>query len=153
MWGRFKAQALFVLVCFFLSEPHNYVYLTHNSLTFSETAEMQAAGVNSSTHNPNGVRVHASEGTVAWVFNASLRGGMGTQSVSGSGHIQYGGITPGSSEEMRTLALSRTSRTVDKNKIARAKGSSRCRVCPVDSPRRRSEILEKMEDSKGIAEE
>lgn len=39
------------------------------------------------------------------VFNASLRGGMGMRPVSGSGHIQYRGITPGSSEEMRTHSL------------------------------------------------
>lgn len=37
------------------------------------------------------------------VFNASLLGGMGMRLLSGSGHIQYRGITPGSSEEMRTL--------------------------------------------------
>lgn len=40
------------------------------------------------------------------VFNASLLGGMGMRLLSGSGHIQYRGITPGSSEEMRTLSLS-----------------------------------------------
>lgn len=38
------------------------------------------------------------------VFNASLLGGMGMRLLSGSGHIQYRGITPGSSEEMRILS-------------------------------------------------
>lgn len=73
--------------------------------------------MNSSTHNPPPVEMEcvraASVGTVACVFNASLRGGMGMQPVSGSGHIQYAGITPGSSEEMRTLALSLAPRAVD----------------------------------------
>lgn len=39
------------------------------------------------------------------VFNASLLGGMGMQLLSGSGHIQYRGITPGSSEEMKNSRL------------------------------------------------
>lgn len=96
----------------------------------------------------------ASVGTVPCVFNASLRGGMGMQPVSGSGHIQYTGITPGSSEEMRTLALSLASRAVDKKKKKQKwreqKWPSRRSVCPVDSPRR--EISEKMEDWKGLRE-
>lgn len=95
----------------------------------------------------------ASVGTVPCVFNASLRGGMGMQPVSGSGHIQYAGITPGSSEEMRTLALSLPSRAVDKKnnqKWREQKCPSRRSVCPVDSPRR--EISEKMEDWKGLRE-
>lgn len=75
---------------------------------------------------------------------------MGLQPVSGSGHIQYGGITPGSSEEMRTPALSlHVPCRARKQNRGSTKCSSRRRVCPVDSPRR-SEILEKMEDSRGL---
>lgn len=110
------------LFCFF-SSSLNSVYLTNNSLAFSQRLQSSgAAGVNSSTHNPPPPPVEmecvraASVGTLACVFNASLRGGMGMQPVSGSGHIQYAGITPGSSEEMRTSALSLASRAMDKIK-------------------------------------
>lgn len=75
--------------------------------------------------------------TVACVFNASVRGGTGLQPVSGSGHVQYGGITPGSSEEMRTPALSLHVLCRDrKQNRGSKKCSSRHSVCPVDSPRR-----------------
>lgn len=112
--------------------------------------------MNSSTHNPPPVEMEcvraASVGTVACVFNASLRGGMGMQPVSGSGHIQYAGITPGSSEEMRTLALSLASRAVDKKiflKMARAKVP----ISPQCLPRRLSEEGNLGEDGRleGIA--
>lgn len=112
--------------------------------------------MNSSTHNPPPVEMEcvraASVGTVACVFNASLRGGMGMQPVSGSGHIQYAGITPGSSEEMRTLALSLAPRAVDTFfflKMARAKVP----ISPQCLPRRLSEEENLGEDGRleGIA--
>lgn len=74
------------------------------SAHFPVTTEQRAVG---GTHLP----------TIPWwecvracgdggcVFNASLRGSAGMQLLSGSGHVQYRGITPGSSEEMRTLAF------------------------------------------------
>lgn len=165
MWGRFWAGASLqlplllmshrrqIFVFFYVLPNPSTLFTSQTTASHSQTAELRAARVNSSTHNPpggNGVRAHAPVGTMACVFNASLRGGMGMQPVSGSGHIQYGGITPGSSEEMRTPALSlHVPRRDWKQNRAGTKCWFRSGVCPVDSPRR-SEILEKMEDSQGL---
>lgn len=59
---------------------------------------------------PGGYERTGACGDSGGVFNASLLGGMGVQLLSGSGHIQYRGITPGSSREMKnslSLSLSR----------------------------------------------
>lgn len=56
--------------------------------------------------SPGGNECVCACGDSGCVFNASLLGGMGMRLVSGSGHIQYRGITPGSSEEMKTLSPS-----------------------------------------------
>lgn len=55
--------------------------------------------------SPGGNECVSACGDGSCVFNASLLGGMGMRLLSGSGHIQYRGITPGSSEEMRTLSF------------------------------------------------
>lgn len=59
--------------------------------------------------SPGGHERTSACGDSGGVFNASLLGGMGVQLLSGSGHIQYRGITPGSSREMKnSLSLGKT---------------------------------------------
>jgi len=85
------------------SKVLNSVYLTNNSRTFPMTTEQGAVG--GGLIFPQflgGSECVSACGNSGCVFNASLLGGMGIGLLSGSGHIQYRGITPGSSEEMRT---------------------------------------------------
>lgn len=80
--------------------------------------------------SPGGTECVCACGDSGCVFNASLLGGSGMQFVSGSGHIQYRGITPGSSEEMRSLSSSSCYVSLWWIKqITRPKSQPRCNVC------------------------
>lgn len=108
------ARLLFMFSFFVLSSPASKalhsVYLTNNSHTFPMTTGQGSRGgelIYPQSPSPSLVEIECARacGDSGCVFNASPRGGMGMQPVSGSGHIQYRGITPGSSEEMRTHSL------------------------------------------------
>lgn len=80
--------------------------------------------------SPGGNECVSACGDGSCVFNASLLGGMGMRLLSGSGHIQYRGITPGSSEEMRTLSFPSHSVSLWWIKqITLPKCLSRCNAC------------------------
>lgn len=97
--------------------------------------------------SPGGNECVSACGDSGCVFNASRLGGMGIQFLSGSGHIQYRGITPGSSEEMRAFSLFPSHSAMDKTNHT-TKIQTRCNVCLTLLGGR--EFLEMTDDSKGF---